>query len=265
MQLLQFGMFTAIYILAVVGNRITLTLTWLNCQLHTVIYFLRHFSFVDICYLSSSVPQMLANLLNPTRITSFDDCVFQINLFLALGLTEFALLVVMAYDQYVAICHPQSCTLITSHRICKGSAAAARICVFLLAMIHGIQTLQMPFCDLDVIKHFYCDILALKFICADTQMKESTVFVIGIVVVLSTFCLILISYVEVVGAISKIHTAVEQLKGFSTYASHLTVVLLFHNSVMRPGSSCSQDQHKMVSPAQSHHRFVQSHHCENGT
>nr|XP_009683485.1 PREDICTED: olfactory receptor 2A5-like [Struthio camelus australis] len=252
-QLLLFGLFTVIYTLALVGNTIILVLTWLDSQLRTPMYFfLRHLSLVDICYISSTVPQMLANLLNPKRIISFAGCGVQTYLFLALGITECVLLAVMAYDRYIAICHPLSYTLIMDHIFCIGLAATAWMCGFLLATIHTVQTLQMPFCGPNAINHFYCDILALlKLVCADTHMNEITVFVIGILILLCPFCLILISYIQILVAISRIHSAVGRLKAFATCASHLTTVLLFYGSAMfmymRPGSSHSPDQDKMIS------------------
>ncbi|XP_025056550.1 olfactory receptor 2A5-like [Alligator sinensis] len=252
-KLFLFGLISVIYVITLTGNVIILVLIWLDSRLHTPMYFfLRHLSIVDICYTSSTVPQMLANLLNSRKTISFAGCSVQIYLFLALGITECVLLAVMAYDRFVAICYPLSYTLIMNRRVCVGLTAVSWTCGFLLAMIHAVQTLQMPFCGPNEINHFYCDILALlKLVCADTHLNEIIVFVIGVLILLCPFVLILISYVRILGAILRIHSVEGRRKAFSTCASHLTVVALFYGSAMfmymRPGSTRSADQDKMVS------------------
>ncbi|XP_060092494.1 olfactory receptor 2A7-like [Heteronotia binoei] len=253
MRLILFGIFTVVYSITLAGNLTILTLIWLETHLHTPMYFfLSHLSFVDIWYTTSTVPQMLANLWSPKKTISFAGCGAQIYLFLALGITECVLLAVMAYDRFVAICHPLRYTDIMNHRACVQFAASAWISGFLFAMVHAVQTLQMPYCGPNVINHFYCDILALlKLVCADTHLNEIIVFVIGVLVILSPFSFILATYACILAAILKIRSSRSRCKAFSTCASHMIVVAMFYGSAMltyvRPRSSHSLEHGKIVS------------------
>ncbi|KAM6474054.1 olfactory receptor 2A12-like [Liasis olivaceus] len=252
-RLVLFGIFLVVYSITLTGNVIILMLIWLDSQLHTPMYFfLSHLSFVDIWYTSSTVPQLLTNLWIPKKTISFAGCGAEIYLFHGLAITECVLLAVMAYDRFVAICYPLRYTLIMNQKVCIKLAAAAWLCGFLLAMVHAIHTLRMPYCGPNVINHFYCDMLAvLKLVCADTHLNEIIVFVIAVLILVCPFCFILISYVHILIAILKIRSAQGRHKAFSTCASHVTVVALFYGSAMfmymRPSSSHSPDQGKMVS------------------
>lgn len=252
-RFLLLGVFSVVYAITLTGNATILLLIWLDSHLHTPMYFfLSHLSFVDMWYATSTVPQMLANLWNPNKTISFAGCGAQIYLFLALAITECVLLAVMAYDRFVAICHPLRYTLIMNHRVCVMLAAASWMTGFLLAMVHAAQTLLMPYCGPNVINHFYCDILALlKLVCADIHVNKIIVFVIGVLMLLCPFFFILTTYVHILRAILKIHSAQGRSKAFSTCASHMLVVSLFYGTAMfmymRPGSSHSPEQDKMVS------------------
>ncbi|KAM6474056.1 olfactory receptor 2A12-like [Liasis olivaceus] len=252
-RLVLFGFFLVIYSITLTGNVIILMLIWLDSQLHTPMYFfLSHLSFVDIWYTSSTVPQLLTNLWIPKKTISFAGCGAEIYLFHGLAITECILLAVMAYDRFVAICYPLRYTLIMNQKVCIKLAGAAWLCGFLLAMVHVVHTFQMPYCGPNVINHFYCDMLAvLKLVCADTHLNEIIVFVIAVLILVCPFSFIMISYIHILIAILKIHATRSRHKAFSTCASHVTVVALFYGSAMfmymRPGSSHSPDQGKMVS------------------
>nr|XP_028568755.1 LOW QUALITY PROTEIN: olfactory receptor 2A12-like [Podarcis muralis] len=253
MRIVLFGIFSVVYSITLAGNGIFLMLIWLDSQLHTPMYFfLSHLSFVDIWYTTSTVPQMLSNLWSPKKTISFAGCGAQIYLFLGLAITECVLLAVMAYDRFVAICHPLRYTLIMNPRVCVMLAVSSWMCGFLLAMVHTVQTLQMPYCGPNVIDHFYCDILALlKLVCADTRLNEIIVFVVGVLILLCPFSFILTTYVRIPSSILKIRSAEGRRKAFSTCASHMAVVALFYGTAMfmymRPGSSHSAEHDKMIS------------------
>lgn len=248
-----FGMFVIVYGITLMGNVVILMLIWLDSQLHTPMYFfLSNLSFVDIWYITSIIPQLLTNLWIPKKTISFAGCGAQIYFFFGLAITECVLLAVMAYDRFVAICYPLRYTLIMNQKVCIKLALAAWFFGFLLAMVHVVNTLQMPYCGPNVINHFYCDILVLlKLVCADTHLNEMIVFVIAVLILLCPFSFILITYVHILITILKIRSTQGRRKAFSTCVSHMTVVALFYGSAMfmymRPGSSHSPDQDKMAS------------------
>ncbi|XP_032068383.1 olfactory receptor 2A12-like [Thamnophis elegans] len=248
-----FGMFVIVYSITLTGNVIILMLIWLDPQLHTPMYFfLSNLSFVDICYTTTVLPQLLINLWSPKKTISFAGCGVQIYFFFGLAITECILLAIMAYDRFVAICYPLRYTLMMNQKVCIKLALSAWLFGFLFAMVHVIHTLHMPYCGPNVINHFSCDIVVLlKLVCADTHINEIIVFVIAVLILLCPFSFILITYVHILITILKIRSTQGRSKAFSTCASHMTVVALFYGTAMfmymRPGVSHSPDQDKMIS------------------
>ncbi|XP_062985081.1 olfactory receptor 2A1/2A42-like, partial [Elgaria multicarinata webbii] len=251
--LLLFGLFSGAYIITLVGNTVILLLIWLDSRLHTPMYFfLSHLACVDICYTSSTVPQMLDNLRSPNKPIPLAGCLIQMYVFLALATTECFLLAVMAYDRYVAICHPLRYTFLMNKQVCINLAMATWTSGLLLPVAHAVLTWQLPFCGPNVIDHFFCEMPALlKLVCADTEVIEKVTSVGCIFTLLMPISFIMMTYIRILASILKMQSAQGQHKAFSTCASHVTVVVLFYGSAifmyMRPESSHSPGQDKMIS------------------
>lgn len=251
--LVLFGLFFVVYTITLAGNAIILVLIWLDSRLHTPMYFfLSQLSCVDICYTSSTIPQLLANLRSPNKPISLVGCAVQMYTFLALATTECLLLAVMAYDRYAAICHPLHYTFLMNKKVCIQLAVATWTGGLLLPVAHSVLTWRLPFCGSNVIDHFFCEMPALlKLACADTSTVEKLTSFGCIVTLVAPISFIMISYVRILTAILKIKSAQGQCKAFSTCASHASVVVLFYGSAifmyMRPESSHSLGQDKLVS------------------
>ncbi|XP_025775961.1 putative olfactory receptor 2W6 [Puma concolor] len=87
------------YFLAITGNSSIIFLSLVDPRLHTPMYFfLCNLSLLDLCYTSSSIPQMLVNLWGPQKAIICIGCVIQLFVFLSVGGIECILLSVMAYD-----------------------------------------------------------------------------------------------------------------------------------------------------------------------
>ncbi|XP_033029159.1 olfactory receptor 2A5-like [Lacerta agilis] len=252
-RLLLFGLFSVTYTITLVGNSIILMLIWLDPRLHTPMYFfLSHLAFVDICYTSSTVPQMLVNLQSPRQTISLVGCAIQMHIFLTLAITECILLAVMAYDRYVAICHPLHYTFLMNKRACMKLAMATWMSGLLLPVAHTVLTWRLPFCGPNLIDHFFCEMPALlKLACADTMIVEKVTSVGCIFTLLIPISFILMTYIRILVSVLKIQSAQGQHKAFSTCVSHVSVVVLFYGSAifmyMRPESSHSADLDKIVS------------------
>ncbi|XP_008561634.1 PREDICTED: olfactory receptor 2A2-like, partial [Galeopterus variegatus] len=162
-----FGLFSLFYMITLLGNGVILGLICLDPRLHTPMYFfLSHLAIVDMSYASNNVPKMLTNLVNQKRTISFVPCITQTFLFLAFAATESLILVVMSYDRYVAICHPLHYTVIMSWRGCIVLAVSSWVFSFILALVHLLLILRLPFCGPHEINHFFCEILSvLKLAC----------------------------------------------------------------------------------------------------
>ncbi|XP_028381686.1 olfactory receptor 2A25-like [Phyllostomus discolor] len=230
MQLLLFGLFSVFYAFTLLGNGVILGLISLDSKLHTPMYFfLSQLATVDIAYACNTVPQMLVNLLSPAQPISFAGCLTQTFLFLIFAHTECLLLVVMSYDRYVAVCLPLRYSTIMSWRVCITLAVASWTLGFLLALVHMVLLLLLPFCGPQNVNHFLCELLAvLKLACADTHLNEVVIVAVGMLVLVGPVSAIVVSYGHILCAVQKIQSAEGRWKAFSTCSSHLCVVGLFY-------------------------------------
>nr|XP_033779223.1 olfactory receptor 5V1-like [Geotrypetes seraphini] len=251
LQLPLFTLFSFLYIMAVLGNLLVICIICADRQLHTPMYFfLANLSALDICSLTSIVPKMLAILLSKNYNISFLGCILQMYCYTMCVTTEFALLTAMAYDRYIAICNPLRYLNIMNKRVCGVLAATSWIAGLVETFPHSFVVSRFPFCDSNVINHFFCEIAALvKLSCSDTSIIQTMNYVLGLFVVFIPFLLILTSYMFIISSILKIRSSKGKSKAFSTCSSHLTVILLAYGTIigvyMNPGSVDSAEQNKL--------------------
>ncbi|XP_027697102.1 olfactory receptor 13-like [Vombatus ursinus] len=234
MQMFLFGLFSLLYAFTLMGNGVILGLISLEARLHTPMYFfLSHLALVDISYACNTVPQMLANLLDPVKPISYAGCITQTFLFLTFAHTECLLLVVMSYDRYVAICHPLRYTVIMSWKVCITLVLISWALGYILALIHLFLLLPLPFCGPQKVNHFFCEILAiLKLACADTHINEILVLSGAAFVLVGPFSSIVISYMRIIWVVLHSQSREGRQKAFSTCSSHLCVVGLFYGTAI---------------------------------
>ncbi|XP_042300043.1 olfactory receptor 5V1-like, partial [Sceloporus undulatus] len=143
------------------------------------------------------------------------------------------LLAVMAYDRYLAICHPLTYAVFMNRKLCTGLVAASWTCGLLNAVMHTAMTAQLPFCASHSLDHLFCDVpQLLKLSCQDTFLNQITLFVVTFLLGVSPFLCIVASYTHIVIAILRIRTTQGRRKAFSTCSSHLIVVSLFYSTCM---------------------------------
>ncbi|XP_073511516.1 olfactory receptor 5I1-like [Phyllobates terribilis] len=253
LKLFLFVAFFLMYIITVVGNfSIILAYNFsLNLQ-NPMYFFLNNFSFLEIFYISSTAPKMLANFLSETRTISFYGCAAQLYSVLLLAGTEFYILAAMAYDRYNAICHPLLYTVIMSKIVCFQLLAGSWAIGATNALIHTAFTFSLPFCESHKLNSFFCDVpVLLKLACKDTWLNELIVFIFGGGMTVGSLILTIISYIKIISTILNIHSTSGRKKTFSTCTSHLIVVTIFYGSVifmyLRPKSSYGKDEDKLVS------------------
>ncbi|XP_037693653.1 olfactory receptor-like protein OLF3 [Choloepus didactylus] len=250
-QISLFVLFLAMYLVTVIGNALILLLIRLDSRLHTPMYFfLSVLSFVDLCYASSITPQMLAHLLSAPKSIPYHSCVLQLYASLAFAGSEFFLLGAMAYDRYVAVCHPLHYTVIMHGGLCLGMAASCLVAGFVNSLMETIITFRLPLCH-NIISHFACETLAVvRLACVDISFNKTMVAISGFLVIVLPCFLVLFSYARIVAAILHILSTQGRSKAFGTCVSHLTVVCMCFGATiftyLGPRSASSVEKEKMV-------------------
>ncbi|XP_037377278.1 olfactory receptor 10AG1-like [Talpa occidentalis] len=229
-----FGIFLIIYVFILMGNSLIIMITKVDPSLQTPMYFfLRNFSFSEICYVSFTVPRLLTDLCRQHGNISLLACAIQMYFFLILSATECFILSAMAYDRYVAICNPLLYSVIMNDRLCMQLAVA---CWSTAIPIHTLLisvVFSSTFCGCNQLNHFFCDAPpVVQLICGDAFRVEMLLYMISALLASIPSSLIVGSYVKIVSTILKLPSATGRAKAFSTCFSHLTVVTLFFGSAI---------------------------------
>ncbi|XP_012886597.1 PREDICTED: olfactory receptor 2H2-like [Dipodomys ordii] len=221
------------YCLTISGNMIIILVSWKDPKLHIPMYFfLSNLSVLDLCFTSSCVPQMLVNFWGPEKTISYLGCAIQLYVFLCIGATECVLLVVMALDRYVAVCHPLQYTTIMHTKVCVQLAILAWGTGLVHSLIQSYATLQLPFCSRRMLDGLFCEVPALiQISSADTTYNEVLMSMASIILLVVPLILILCSYGAIAKAVLRIKSAAGQKKALGTCTSHLLVVSLFYGTV----------------------------------
>lgn len=252
LEVVLFVVILIFYMMTLTGNLFIIILSHLDSYLHTPMYFfLSNLSALDLCYTTSSVPQLLFNLWGPEKTISYAGCMLQLYFVLALGTTECVLLVVMSYDRYVAVCKPLHYSVLMNPRFCQLLAAASWVCGFTTSALHSSFTFWVPLCGHRQVNHFFCEVPALlKLSCVDIHANELTLMVMSAIFVGIPLILILSSYGAIAWTVLEMQSTTSLQKVFGTCGAHLTVVSLFFIPIMciylKPSTKSSQDHTKFI-------------------
>ena len=234
MQLLYFGLFSAAYILTLMGNTAIVCAVRWDQSLHTTMYiFLGNFSFLEICYVTTTIPNMLAHFLSSSKSISFVSCFAQFYFFFSFGCDEGFYLCIMAFDRYLAICRPLHYSRIMTKDLYTGLVIFGWSGGFILFLTPVVLISRLPFCNPNVIDHFICDPVPLMMLsCSEDTTTQLIYSTFNVIFMIGTFLFILCAYALVILAVVRMPSAASKRKAFSTCASHLAVVILFFGSVM---------------------------------
>jgi olfactory receptor len=236
-----------------VGNLGLIFLIWKHSHLHSPMYFfLGSLAIADACTSSSVTPRMLINILDNGIKISLFECMTQYYFFGTSATTECLLLVVMAYDRYVAICNPLLYLVVMSNRLCTCLISVSYVIGFIHPIVHVGLLFRLSFCRSNVIDHFYCEILLLYTIsCSDPSINALVVFIFSAFIQAITFMSITVSYTCVLFAILKNKSEKGRSKTFSTCSAHLLSVSLFYGTLffmyVCPGTGPDKYQDKFFS------------------
>ncbi|XP_009867184.1 PREDICTED: olfactory receptor 5V1-like, partial [Apaloderma vittatum] len=252
-RFLLFGLFLIIYLATVAGNIAILIAISTDPRLHKPMYFfLGNLSFLDILCPTITVLKMLEALLLENKMISFTGCMLQLFFLINVVGTEIFLLAVMAYDRYVAICHPLQYVNVVSMKLCAHLALGTWALGFGNSLLHTSLVFTLCFCDSNEVDQYYCDIppmLALS--CSPTYSRELVILAVAGVLGSSAFVVTLVSYIYILSAVLCMNSSESRHKAFSTCGSHLMVVCLFYGTTIctyvRPSSTYSPNQDRIVS------------------
>ncbi|XP_044838098.1 olfactory receptor 14A16-like [Mauremys mutica] len=252
LQILHFVVFLVIYLAAMMGNLLIIMVIALDHHLHNPMYFLlMNLSILDLGTISVTVPRSMANSLMNTRCISYSGCVAQVFFLVFFAVSDFALLTIMAYDRYVAICKPLHYETIMNRRACVQMAASAWITVILYSAVHTGNTFAISFCGGNMVDQFFCEVSQLlKLACSDTYLGEVELLIFSACLFLSCFVLIILSYTQIFQTVLRIPTEQGRHKALSTCLPHLIVVSVFVSTVifayLKPTSSSTSGLDLMV-------------------
>ncbi|KAM6158194.1 olfactory receptor 5AN1-like [Rhynchocyon petersi] len=226
-----FFLFLVIYITTLTWNLGLIFLIRMDSHLHTPMYFfLSNLSFIDICYVTSTVPKMLSHFFQEQKAITFVGCIVQYFIFSTMGLSESCLMTAMAYDRYAAICNPLIYSAVMSPTLCVQMVLGAYASGLSGAVVQLCAILQLRFCGPNVINHFFCDMPQLLILsCSNTFFIQVLTAVLAMIYGIANVVVIMISYCYIIISIMKI-SAKGRSKTFNTCASHVTAVSLFYTS-----------------------------------
>ncbi|XP_008581525.1 PREDICTED: olfactory receptor 2H2-like [Galeopterus variegatus] len=233
LEKILFGVILIFYFSTFAGNMVIILVSLKDPKLHIPMYFfLSNLSLVDLCFTSSCIPQMLVNFWGPKKTISYIGCAAQLYVFLWLGTTECVLLVIMAVDRYVAVCHPLQYATIMHPELCLQLAILAWGIGLVQSLIQSATTLQLPFCSHRIVDDIVCEVPALiQLSSTDTTYIEIQMSIASIILLVVPLIIILSSYGAIAKAVLRIKSTSGQTKAFGTCISHLLVVSLFYGTV----------------------------------
>ncbi|XP_047720109.1 olfactory receptor 2T29-like [Prionailurus viverrinus] len=223
-----------VFLMALSGNTMLILLIHYDVHLHNPMYFfITQLSLMDVMYISVTVPKMLMDQVMGVNKISAPECGMQMFLYLTLVGSEFFLLAAMAYDRYVAICHPLRYPILMNHRVCLILVSSC----WLLGSVDGFMltpvTMTFPFCRSREIHHFFCEVPAvMKLSCSDTSIYETLMYLCCVLMLLIPVTVISSSYSFILFTIHRMKSAEGRKKAFATCSSHMTVVILFYGAAM---------------------------------
>ncbi|XP_047387798.1 olfactory receptor 7G2-like [Sciurus carolinensis] len=232
LQPLVFSMFLSMYLVTILGNLLIILAVSSDSHLHTPMYFfLSNLSFNDICMGTTTIPKMLVSIQTQDQRITYTGCLSQACFVLTFGGLENFLLAVMAYDRYVAICHPLRYTVIMNPCLCVLLLLLCLLLSIVHGLLHTVMLLQLSFCTDLEIPHFFCELSqVIKLACSDTFINNLLVYLVSIIFFGVPLSGIIFSYTQIVSSIFRIPSVGGRYKAFSTCGSHLSVVSLFYGT-----------------------------------
>ncbi|KAF0886688.1 OR7AA protein, partial [Crocuta crocuta] len=249
LQSLLFWLFLSMYLVTFTGNLLIILAILTDSRLHTPMYFfLSNLSFSDICFISTTVPKMLLNIQTQSKVITYEGCLSQMYFFMLFGVLDTFLLTVMAYDRFVAICHPLHYMVIMNPKFRGILLLGSWVLCVLNSLLHDLMILQLSFCTELEILHFFCELKqVIQLACSDTFLNDLAMYLTSGLLGVVPLTGILSTYSRIVTSILRISSVKGKYKAFSTCGSHLSVVSLFYGTSLGVYLSSTASQNSRAS------------------
>ncbi|XP_074797895.1 olfactory receptor 51G2-like [Natator depressus] len=222
--------FCLTYVFSILGNSVILFIIITDPSLHEPMYiFLSMLGFTDLGLSIATIPTILGIFLFNSREISFNACFSQLFFIQSLQCIESSVLLLMAFDRFIAIRDPlRYASILTLPRIAKmGLVCVLRGVAVILPFPLLLKRFQ--YCRANVLSHSYClHMEVMTMACADITINNiyglfTTVLTVGL-----DSLLIFLSYVMIIKTVLSITSHKEFLRALNTCVSHLCAVLLFY-------------------------------------
>ncbi|XP_034366792.2 olfactory receptor 7E24-like [Arvicanthis niloticus] len=232
LQPFLFVLFLSLYMITVLGNLLIILAVSSDFHLHTPMYFfLSNLSWSDICLISTIVPKIIWDIKTKSRIISYVGCLTQMSMFIVFACMDSMLLTAMAYDRFVAICHPLRYKIIMNPNLCAFLVLASVLASLVDSQVHNLIVLQFTYFNDMEISNFFCDpSQLLNLNCSEMFTKNIVIHFIGVFFGLFSTSGIIFSYYKIISSILRISSTDGKYKAFSTCGSHLSAVCLFYGT-----------------------------------
>ncbi|XP_069347633.1 olfactory receptor 7G2-like [Eulemur rufifrons] len=232
LQPVLFSLFLSMYLVTVLGNLLIILAVISDSHLHTPMYlFLSNLSLTDICLSTATIPKILANIRTRSQSITYAACLTQMCFVLGSATLENFLLAVMAYDRYVAICHPLRYAVIMNLSLCGFLILLSLSISIMDTLLHDLMVLRLSFCTHLEIPLFFCEVVqVIKLACSDTLINNLLIYFAAGVLGGVPLSGIIFSYTQIASSVLRMASASGKYKAFSTCGSHLSVVSLFYGT-----------------------------------
>ncbi|XP_051686144.2 olfactory receptor 7E178-like [Oryctolagus cuniculus] len=234
LQPFLFVLFLSMYLITVIGNLLIILVIISDSHLHTPMYFfLCNLSLADVGFTSTTVPKMIVDIHTHSTVISYMGCLTQMSLFLICGCMDDLILTVMAYDRFVAICHPLHYQAIMNPSRCSFLVLVSFVASLLDSLLNNLMVLKVTCFKQVEISNFFCDpSQLLSLACSDSFTNDIVRYLVGIIYGFFPISGILLSYYKIISSILRVPSPGGRYRAFSTCGSHLSAVCLFYGTAI---------------------------------
>ncbi|XP_054443138.1 olfactory receptor 4C11-like [Pteronotus mesoamericanus] len=244
-----FMVFLILYLATLSGNFLVVATIKTSRTLGGPMYvFLFYLSFADVCLSTTMAPRLIVNAISQNKTISYNECMTQVFAAHFFGCMEIFVLILMAFDRYVAICKLLRYLTIMSQRVCGMLVILAWVGSGIHSTAQIFLALQLPFCGPNVIDHYFCDLQPLmKLACMDMYVINLLLVSNSGAICMVSFIILFISYVVILYSLRN-HSTEGRRKALSTCTTHFIMIVIFFGPCVfiytRPPTTFSID--KMV-------------------